>query len=93
MLDFRKVVDMYDESKTELYRNSPNRTRISVLTECLNDALLFYEDEDSDFPTAYIIEMAMHYACNRGIFEVGTLAFCDYWNADLEGITCPLVIS
>lgn len=88
--DFSKIVDMYSECKTVFYKNACVKTCIDVLSECLDDALLFYEDEDSEFPTSYIIEMAMHYACNRGVFEVGTQAFYDYWNADLEGYYMPL---
>lgn len=81
------MIDMYRKCCTVFYKNACVNTCIDVTSECLDKALAFYDYDfdDDEFQSSYIIEMAMHYACNRGVFEVGSLAWCKYWNADLEG--------
>ena len=85
MLDFSKLIDMYGDCKTDCYRSASFKKRISLLTKCLIEAIEYYSDEDGDFPTAFIIEMAMHYACNEGVFKVGSKAWYKYWIPDFEG--------
>lgn len=88
--DFCNMVNRYRDDWTIFYAHSTHRQCMDVLDECLGDALHFYDDELDNFPRSYIVELAMHYACNRGVFDVGSRAWYDYWNADLEGYYMPL---
>ncbi len=83
---FSRVVDVYNDSKTLFYRNACVKTCIDVLSRCLDEAIDYYTDDDDDECIEnHIIELAMHYACNYGVFNVNSKAWREYWIDELEG--------